>query len=61
MDKDTIILNAIMGRYGGLVTLSSAVSECMDTVLVNLEDDIWSKGEAVTENEIEAYIHKVLG
>ena len=60
MDKDTIILNAIMSRYGGLVTLSSAVGECMDTVLVNLEDDIYSKGEAVTEAEIESYIHKVL-
>jgi hypothetical protein len=57
MDKDTIILKAIMERYGGLATLKQALYEDTDTVLVNLCDDVDDK---ITEDEFLLYIRKIL-
>ena len=39
-DKQTKVISAIMSRYGSLTDLYSAMSECEDTVLCNLESDI---------------------
>jgi hypothetical protein len=58
MDKETIMLKAIMERYGSLSTLKLAMYEDTDTVLVNLADDIDDK---FSEEEILLYIHKILG
>jgi hypothetical protein len=57
MDKDTIMLKAIMERYGGLATLKQALYECTDTVLVNLCIDVDDK---ITEDEFLLYIRKIL-
>lgn len=57
IDKDTIMLNAIMKRYGGLSTLKQAMYECSDTVLVNLCDDV---NDTITEDEFLLYIRKIL-
>ena len=57
MDKDTIMLKAIMERYGGLSTLKQAMYEDTDTVLVNLCDDV---NDRITEDEFLLYIHKIL-
>lgn len=57
MDKDTIMLKAIMERYGGLATLKQALYEDTDTVLVNLCDDVDDK---ITEDEFLLYIRKIL-
>lgn len=57
MDKDTIMLKAIMERYGGLSTLKQAMYECTDTVLVNLCDDV---NYTITEDEFLLYIRKIL-
>jgi predicted NAD-dependent protein-ADP-ribosyltransferase YbiA (DUF1768 family) len=57
MDKETIMLKAIMERYGGLSTLRQALYECTDTVLVNLCDDV---NDEVTEDEFLLYIRKIL-
>lgn len=57
MDKDTIMLKAIMERYGGLSTLKQAMYEDTDTVLVNLCDDV---DDAITETEFLLYIRKIL-
>lgn len=57
MDKETIMLKAIMERYGGLVTLRQALYECTDTVLVNLCDDV---NDVITEDEFLLYIRKIL-
>lgn len=58
MDKDTIMLKAIMERYGSLSTLKMAMYEDTDTVLVNLCDDTNDK---ITEEEFLLYIHKIIG
>lgn len=57
MDKDTIMLKAIMERYGGLSTLKQAMYEDTDTVLVNLCDDV---DDTITEDEFLLYIRKIL-
>ncbi|MDQ5929102.1 MAG: hypothetical protein QG594_880 [Bacteroidota bacterium] len=57
MDKETIMLKAIMERYGGLSTLRQALYECTDTVLVNLCDDV---DDTITEDEFLLYIRKIL-
>lgn len=57
LDKDTIMLNAIMKRYGGLSTLKQAMYECTDTVLLNLCDDV---NDTITEDEFLLYIRKIL-
>ena len=57
MDKDTIMLKAIMERYGGLSTLKQAMYEDTDTVLVNLCDDV---NDRITEDEFLLYIRKIL-
>ena len=57
MDKDTIMLKAIMERYGGLSTLKQALYEDTDTVLVNLCDDV---NDTITEDEFLLYIRKIL-
>ena len=57
IDKDTIMLKAIMERYGGLSTLKQAMYECTDTVLVNLCDDV---NDTITEDEFLLYIRKIL-
>ena len=57
MDKETIMLKAIMERYGGLATLRQALYECTDTVLVNLCDDV---NDVITEDEFLLYIRKIL-
>lgn len=57
MDKDTIMLNAIMKRYGRLSTLKQAMYEDTDTVLVNLCADV---DDTITEDEFLLYIRKIL-
>jgi hypothetical protein len=57
MDIETVVLKAIMERYGSLSTLKQAMYEDTDTVLVNLCVDIDDK---FTEDEILLYIHKIL-
>ena len=57
MDKETIMLKAIMERYGGLSTLRQALYEDTDTVLVNLCDDV---DDTITEDEFLLYIRKIL-
>ena len=57
MDKETIMLKAIMERYGGLSTLKQAMYEDTDTVLVNLCDDV---NDTITEDEFLLYIRKIL-
>jgi predicted NAD-dependent protein-ADP-ribosyltransferase YbiA (DUF1768 family) len=57
MDKETIMLKAIMERYGGLTTLRQALYEDTDTVLVNLCSDV---DDEVTEDEFLLYIRKIL-
>jgi hypothetical protein len=54
---DTILLKAIWGRYGNLTTLYACMSECEDTVLVNLSDDLDYK---LDEEEILNQIQKTL-
>ena len=58
MDIETVVLKAIMQRYGGLCTLRVAMYEDTDTVLVNLCDDI---DDQFSEDEILLYIRKILG
>jgi hypothetical protein len=58
MDIETVVLKAIMERYGSLSTLRLAMYEDTDTVLVNLCDDI---DYQFSENEILLYIQKILG
>jgi hypothetical protein len=57
-DLETLVLGAIMKRYGGLSSLKIAMYEDIDTVLVNLMDDINDK---FSEDEILLYIRKILG
>ena len=57
MDKETLILRAIMQRYGSLTILSEHYREDSDTVIINLEDDV--NGQA-DYGEIEDYIMKIL-
>jgi hypothetical protein len=57
MDIETVVLKAIMERYGSLSTLKVAMYEDTDTVLVNLCDDIDDK---FSEDEILLYIRKIL-
>ena len=57
MDNETKILKAIMERYEGLVPLRIALSECTDTVLVNLLDVLACN---ISEEEILSYISKML-
>lgn len=49
------VLKAIMERYGGLTNLYSAMNECEDTVLTNLESDLGGK---LNEDEILKEIEK---
>jgi hypothetical protein len=58
MDIETVVLKAIIERYGSLSTLRVAMYEDTDTVLVNLCDDIDDK---FSEDEILLYIRKILG
>jgi len=57
IDKDTIMLKAIMERHGGLSTLKQALYEDTETVLVNLCADV---NETITEDEFLLYIRKIL-
>ena len=54
---DSILLKAIMDRYGNLTTLYEYIREDVDTVLVNLADDIEYK---LDELEILKQINKTL-
>jgi hypothetical protein len=58
IDKDTIMLKAIMERYGDLSTLKQGMYEDTDTVLMNLSVDI---DDQFSEDEILLYIRKILG
>jgi hypothetical protein len=58
MDIETVVLKAIMERYGSLSTLKLAMYEDTDTVLVNLMDDV---NDEFDEEQILLYIHKILG
>jgi len=58
MDIETVVLKAIMERYGSLSTLKLAMYEDTDTVLVNLCDDV---NDEFDEEQILLYIHKILG
>lgn len=58
MDNKTKMLSAIMGRYGSLTNLTSALEEDVDVVLVNLDDDL--NGE-VGETELMDYITLCVG
>jgi len=58
MEKESVILKAIMERYSSLSTLKLAMYEDEDTVLVNLHDDL---NYELEEQEILDYIHKILG
>jgi hypothetical protein len=58
MDIETVVLKAIMERYGDLSTLRVAMYEDTDTVLMNLSVDIDDK---FSEDEILLYIRKILG
>jgi hypothetical protein len=58
MDVETVVLKAIMERYGSLSTLKLAMYEDTDTVLVNLMDDV---NDEFDEEQILLYIHKILG
>ena len=54
---DSILLKAIMDRYGNLLTLYECMREDVDTVLVNLADDTEYE---LDEFEIEQQINKTL-
>lgn len=56
MDKETIMLRAIMVRYGGLVNLKNAIWDDEDSVLLNLCDDV---NDEITEEEFLNYFHKI--
>jgi len=56
-DNKTIMLSAIMQRYGGLCTLKQALYEDTDTVLVNLCDDV---NDEITEDEFLTYFREIL-
>jgi len=58
MNNKTKMLSAIMNRYGSLISLSSALSEDEDIVLVNLDDDM--NGE-VSQKELMDYITLCVG
>jgi len=58
MDIETVVLKAIMERYGDLSTLRVALYEDTDTVLMNLSVDI---DDQFSEDEILLYIRKILG
>lgn len=53
-DHKTIVLSAIMKRYGGLVPLRNAMNEDEDVVLTNLESDV---SYALNEGEIRSTIN----
>jgi hypothetical protein len=57
-NKDRIMLDAIMKRYGGFVVLRQAVYEDVDTVLVNLNHDV---NDLISEDDFLSYIRRVLG
>ncbi len=52
---ESIVLKAIMERYGNLSTLYMAMYECEDTVLVNLASDV---DDEFSEDEIYLMIKK---
>ena len=53
----TIMLKAVMERYGSLSTLRQALYEDTDTVLVNLCDDV---NDEVIEEEFLTYFREIL-
>lgn len=56
-DNKTIMLKAIMERYGSLSTLKLALYEDTDTVLVNLCDDA---DYEVEEEDFLTYFREIL-
>ena len=54
---NSIILKAIMERYGGLKPLYEQMSEDEDVVLLNLSSDV---NEKFSETEILEMIHSTL-
>jgi predicted NAD-dependent protein-ADP-ribosyltransferase YbiA (DUF1768 family) len=56
-DNKTIMLKAVMERYGSLTTLKQALYEDTDTVLVNLCDDV---EYAVEEEDFLTYFREIL-
>lgn len=56
-DLKTIMLKAVMERYGSLSTLKQALYEDTDTVLVNLCDDV---DYEVEEEEFLIYFREIL-
>lgn len=56
-DLKTIMLKAVMERYGSLSTLKQALYEDTDTVLVNLCDDV---DYQVEEEEFLIYFREIL-
>jgi hypothetical protein len=56
-DNKTIMLKAVMERYGSLSTLKQALYEDTDTVLVNLCDDV---DYEVEEEDFLTYFREIL-
>ena len=56
-DLKTIMLKAVMERYGSLSTLKQALYEDTDTVLVNLCDDV---DYEVEEEDFLKYFREIL-
>ena len=54
---DSKLLKAIVERYEGLTNLYSSMTECLDTVLVNLSSDL---DDEFDEDEILNMINKTL-
>lgn len=60
MEKSTNqdkVLKAVMERYGSLTELQEGMREDIDTVLVNLNDDL---NDELSDNELLSIIHTLL-
>lgn len=51
------VLKAVMDRYGSLTELHEGMREDVDTVLVNLDDDL---DDELSDDELLSIIHKLL-
>jgi len=60
VDKRSIVLKAIMERYGGLETLICQLRDDPDVAYVNLEDDISEKGHSLELDEIEDEVQAIV-
>lgn len=57
MEKETLMLRAIMERFGSLTALGSALRDDADTTIENLVDDT---GNEASYGDFEDYIQKIL-